>query len=195
ENPFAFLNTAQERVLSLVYLHFRYILVLVWPLQLSAEYAFDCIPKVSDISDWRNVYSFSTYALVAAVGLYSLHSMIDGLLVAICWFIVTFVPMSGVFLTLGTLLAERLLYIPSIGFCIVSALLLQRISEITGARRQGLFAAAALVVSLYSLRTIQRNPDWADDATLHLASLRVCPRSAKLNLQVGHGVVHCAGEG
>lgn len=114
ENPFAFLNTAQERVLSLVYLHFRYILVLVWPLQLSAEYAFDCIPKVSDISDWRNVYSFSTYALVAAVGLYSLHSMMfapratgtpagrgaagrsDGLLVAICWFIVTFVPMSGV---------------------------------------------------------------------------------------------------
>lgn len=31
------------------YLHFRYFYLLVWPTSLCAEYAFDCIPKVSHI--------------------------------------------------------------------------------------------------------------------------------------------------
>ena len=41
-----------------------------------------------------------------------------------------------------------------------------------------------VIVSMYAQRTIERNPDWKDDATLHLSSLNVCPRSAKLQLQV-----------
>jgi hypothetical protein len=51
--------------------------------------------------------------------------------------------------------------------------------------RNGLYWMVMMViVALYSQRTIQRNPDWKDDATLHLSSLSVCSRSAKLQLQV-----------
>lgn len=41
----------------------------------------------------------------------------DALLHGIMWLIIPFIPASGVFLKLGTLLAERLLYMPSIGYC------------------------------------------------------------------------------
>ena len=67
ENPFAFLG-GREKALSLVYLHFRYLYVLLWPRQLSAEYAFDCIPKVSSLDDPRNAYGLVVYAgLLAAI--------------------------------------------------------------------------------------------------------------------------------
>ena len=60
ENPFTFLK-GQERYLSYIYLHFRYFYLLVLPIQLCAEYAFNCIPSVPNLLDIRNLYSFSMY--------------------------------------------------------------------------------------------------------------------------------------
>ena len=48
----------------------------------------------------------------------------------------------------------------------------------------GSYSLTLIVVAMYALRTIRRTVDWTNDATLHLSSLYVCPRSAKLNLQV-----------
>ena len=44
--------------------------------------------------------------------------------------------------------------------------------------------AIVIITSLYARRTIIRNPDWRDDSVLFLESLKVCSRSAKLQLQV-----------
>lgn len=60
ENPFTFLK-GQERLLSYIYLHFRYFYLLLLPIQLCAEYAFNCIPSVSEVLDIRNIYSFGMY--------------------------------------------------------------------------------------------------------------------------------------
>jgi hypothetical protein len=46
------------------------------------------------------------------------------------------------------------------------------------------YAAIIVIVAMYSARTIERNPEWLNDSTLHVSSLSVCSRSAKLNLQV-----------
>lgn len=46
------------------------------------------------------------------------------------------------------------------------------------------WTAILTIVALYAQRTILRNPDWKNDATLHISSLNVCSRSAKLQLQV-----------
>lgn len=125
--------------------------------------------------------------------------------------------MLQIFLRLGTLLAERLLYIPSVGmwsyyliprfsssfsvislstaFCVLFAYLLgaflKTISrfishEPLSDRKQRMMLTFLVVpiLSVYARVIISRNPDWANDTTLHLSSLSVCPRSAKLNLQV-----------
>lgn len=130
ENAFAFLDSRTESVLSLLYLHFRYVHLLLWPIELCAEYAFDCVPKVSAFTDVRNIYSVSVYGVVACSWLYDARAMFaprnvpkleskdkekgkvvsiiqkadadtcnvrtDCILVAILWFVVTFVPISGV---------------------------------------------------------------------------------------------------
>lgn len=39
---------------------------------------------------------------------------------------VTFLPASGLFFEVGFVLAERVLYLPSLGFCLLLACLLER---------------------------------------------------------------------
>lgn len=109
-------------------------------------------------------------------------------LMSLVWLIIPFVPASAVFLRLGTLLAERLLYIPSIGFCFVMSLVIHSISRtlrrIPSIQRLVYWTMIIVIAGLYSYRTREYNLTWKDDATLFVQSLEVCPRSAKLNLQV-----------
>ena len=72
ENAYAFL-TGSEKLLSLFYLHFRYLYQLLWPARLVAEYTYNCIPKVSSFDDKRNVYSIAMYGCLFIIGLIGLY--------------------------------------------------------------------------------------------------------------------------
>jgi hypothetical protein len=120
ENPFAFLDPA-EKAMSLMYLHFRYFFLLLWPRELCAEYAFDCIPKVSsweDNGNYRLVYPLVMYAALMVAVLRGVYRLVFPLpvpvaeggaddvgvrdddppatLTAILLLVVPFVPASGV---------------------------------------------------------------------------------------------------
>ena len=71
ENPFSFLK-GQEKILSMMYLHFRYFYQLLWPENLCAEYAFDCIPKVSSLQDPRALLTIGFYVLLVSSFFYFL---------------------------------------------------------------------------------------------------------------------------
>ena len=60
-----------------------------------------------------------------------------------------------------------------------------RLSDASGSKTASLFWGVVFSIScFYALRTHRRNVDWKTDTDLFLASLDVCPTSAKLNLQV-----------
>jgi len=188
ENPFTFLPpNSQEKVLSFMYLHFRYFWVLLYPIELCAEYAFNCIPSVKVLGDPRAWYSFGLYLAIFVSSLLSLGRSIQekrdqAPLLALFWLVVPFIPASGLLLRLGTLLAERLLYVPSIGFCLLLSMALYSVLSRLSPR---LYTAAVVLISaLYCLKASQQNAVWKDDATLFKSSLKVCPNSAKLQLQV-----------
>jgi tetratricopeptide (TPR) repeat protein len=124
ENPFGLLH-GLPRVLSLNYLHFRYAWLLVWPQVLSCEYSFNCIPAVEGWDDPRVLLALALDAvLIMSLVLgyvawvwNSKRGIIRAMLVG--WVIVPFLPSANVFTRIGTLLAERLLYVPSIGYCVL----------------------------------------------------------------------------
>ncbi|XP_077356844.1 protein O-mannosyl-transferase TMTC2-like isoform X2 [Festucalex cinctus] len=95
-----------------------------------------------------------------------------------------FIPASNLFFYVGFVIAERVLYIPSIGFCLLVA---------TGARslyvrlrRRGckalLLSLCLGLVLLNGLRTIQRNRDWSNEENLYKSGIRVNPAKAWGNL-------------
>ena len=186
ENPFCFL-TGKEKILSYVYLHWRYLFLLLVPWNLCAEYAFNCIPPVTKFWDPRMIFPVVMYFglfFTSCVHIYriSKRQFKECVPIFLILIIVPFLPMSGI-LKLGTLLAERLLYIPSVGFCMILSYTFKHLCAASGGRRFYVIVSC-LVVCCYSYRVITRNPAWKDDKTLYLESLKVCPSSAKLNLQL-----------
>ncbi|XP_014915942.1 protein O-mannosyl-transferase TMTC2 [Poecilia latipinna] len=95
-----------------------------------------------------------------------------------------FIPATNLFFYVGFVIAERVLYIPSIGYCILVA---------TGARtlyvrlRTRACKAAMLclcigLVLLNGLRTVQRNRDWSNEENLYKSGIHVNPAKAWGNL-------------
>jgi tetratricopeptide (TPR) repeat protein len=108
--------------------------------------------------------------------------------------VVPWIPASNIFIHVGFLVAERVLYIPSIGLCILLAAALDSLGHHAAAvhsRRTStsassasatarmLCCAVALGLAAFSgLAAWQRSSDWRDLGTLLRANLRVYPRNA-----------------
>jgi tetratricopeptide (TPR) repeat protein len=75
--------------------------------------------------------------------------------------------------------AERYLYLPSVGFCFLIALMAARVGDALSARFRPFAAAVVLaaVLLLCAAQTFARNPVWKDDATLFTRTLESSPNA------------------
>ena len=103
-------------------------------------------------------------------------------------------PASHVLLGVGTLIGERLLYVPSAGYCILLGLGAAALLDVTRrirhpALRRSLQRTAAVaavaVLACGCALTWHRNRDWRDSAAITSATATVCPGSAKAQLSLG----------
>ncbi|MCI4388843.1 hypothetical protein PGIGA_G00090750 [Pangasianodon gigas] len=95
-----------------------------------------------------------------------------------------FLPATNLFVYVGFVVAERVLYIPSMGFCLLVTLGI-RAMFVKMRRRSSralLFGCAAGLVLLYSLRTVCRNQDWQSEEMLYRSGITVNPAKAWGNL-------------
>lgn len=119
------------RVLSYAHIHAWYLWKLVWPRSLCFDYGFATVPLVTSLLDIHNLYTLAAYAAVAigiVVGVQRIaHSAV---LMSIAFGVVPFVPVSNLLFPVGTVVAERLLYFPSVGFSLLLGNALQTVLEI-----------------------------------------------------------------
>lgn len=101
---------------------------------------------------------------------------------ALLWIGAFLIPVSGVLPIGGAVIAERFLYLPSVGFCLLVGCALERLPA--GPRRAapvaGAFLCAALAVSSWG-----RNALWKDNLTHFSAMVRRAPGLALA--RAGHG--------
>jgi hypothetical protein len=94
-----------------------------------------------------------------------------------CFGFINFLPTSNLLFPIGTIMADRLLYLPSLGLlgCAVFA--------IYAATRNPRIAAAVLcvIVAGFAGRTWMRNEDWRSELAIATADLRTSPNSFKLH--------------
>ncbi len=100
----------------------------------------------------------------------------------VLWFVITIVPVSNLPFLTGVLLAERTLYLPSVGFCAAAGWML------VGLRREHPGTGTALlgaILLLFFCRTVNRNPVWRDNAAVFSTLIREHPESGRAQWLLG----------
>ena len=103
-------------------------------------------------------------------------------LFAIILTIVPFLPASNLFFPVGFVVAERVLYLPSMGFCMLVACGAWHMINVSSSHslRIGVSAAMALLLVLHSVRTLERNRAWMSEDVLYSEAVRTHPTNAKM---------------
>lgn len=104
-----------------------------------------------------------------------------------------YLVIANLFFPVGTVFAERLLYLPSAGFCLLLGVLVG--GFVAGYRRvqlqpleqrvRGAMLIVALLAASYGMRSWARSLDWRDDETLFTAAIAAQPRSPRAHFIVG----------
>lgn len=101
--------------------------------------------------------------------------------VAIAFLVVPFIPSSHLF-PIGFVLADRVLYIPSIGYCLLVAFGVQALAKNCPKLIQ---TACVIILLVFMVRSNQRAIDWQNNFQLFKSALRVCPNNAKVHYNLG----------
>ena len=146
----------------------RYLGLLAWPVTLSSDYSYNQIPLAKgSVDDWI-AWSALAAAIVAIV-LARRHRVV---LFAAWLAILAMSPTANLVFPIGTIMAERFLYLPAIGFivCVVAAFYsLPRSPAL----------ALYVVAALFLIRTWVRNADWHDELSLARSAVTAAPASYK----------------
>lgn len=142
--------------------------LLVWPARLSSDYSWAQIRP--DAVAWLGVPA--ALAAAAALTLLWKRSRTGFFLLAAA--IVAWLPSSNLLFPIGTIMAERFLYLPAIAFAAGLVWLAMRLPS---ARAAAL--ALALVAAALGARTWVRAGDWSNDLTLGESAVRAAPDSYK----------------
>ncbi|XP_073070882.1 protein O-mannosyl-transferase TMTC2 isoform X4 [Manis javanica] len=98
--------------------------------------------------------------------------------------IIPFVPATNLFFYVGFVIAERVLYIPSMGFCLLVTVGARALYVKVQKRflKSLIFYATATLIVFYGLKTAIRNGDWQNEEMLYRSGIKVNPAKAWGNL-------------
>lgn len=189
DNPAAVSGTPTRQ------LTFNYLLpinawLLIFPCDLCCDWTMGTIPLVESFLDSRNLATLALFSVLLILTWSALvndayHCQI--MLMSLSLIVLPFLPASNLFFPVGFVVAERVLYTPSMGFCLLVAYGWYLIEDRMN-KRHVLWVAMAVVLIFHSTKTVLRNHDWRSEHELFAAGLKVNHRNAKLYNNVGHAL-------
>jgi len=174
--PFLY-ATASEAFATKTFILFKYVWLLLFPHPLTSDYGYNQIPYI-ELTSIKFIFSA---LLVAGMTAYSLFFLKNTSLLSFCilYFFTTISVGTNFIIDLGTPMAERMLFQPSLAFCIAAAFLFLKFNN----SRKMLSAICLLtILILFSIKTVARNSDWKNNETLFFADINSSPNSARVNL-------------
>jgi len=179
DNPLAALP-ASLRILNALRIAWKYAGLHIYPVRLSCDYSYNAIILYAN---WRHgVVAAAATLLGMALWSWALCTRRNEWFLAGAIYLGGFAATANLLVATGTIMGERLAYLPSAGFCLLVALILIRFE-----RNQRLLGFAVFVVLTLALavRTVDRNSDWRDNLRLFSTDVRVVPGSAKIHSNLG----------
>lgn len=190
------------RLASAIFILGKYFFLLLFPHPLSFDYSFNTISLVS----WTNplvLLAFLFYVFITVYAFIRFRKK-DAFSFAIFLFLLPLSLVSNIFTLIESSMAERFLFIPSLGFCLGISLLLaktfktgeQPVSDIKGflAVNIKMLAIVVLILIPYSAKTVSRNKDWKDSLTLYSKDVLASTNSARVHFLLGNELIKFTAE-
>ncbi|XP_055851404.1 protein O-mannosyl-transferase TMTC4 [Episyrphus balteatus] len=179
DNPIAANEDLLTRILSQNFLYSLNCWILICPIWLSFDWALGSVELVTTPQDIR----FSGIVLMYLIIVKILQTKSRTLIIGLGFLIIPFLPACGV-IKVGFVIAERVLYVPSIGFCLVVACSFQNLAAKISEHKKLFFFAFLSVIYLLTLRTRERSTEWMTEELLFSSALTVCPNNAKVHYNI-----------
>ena len=188
DNPAA-VSPSPAKQLTFSYLASLNAWQLLAPCDLICDWTMNTVPLVKKWLDVRNLATLafllvSCFLLKFILKCKSAHlTAVTSMACALTLF--PFLPASNLFFPVGFVVAERVLYMPSMGFCLLVSLGWKRLyyNHKTSA---GL--GLILLLGLFSVKTLHRNGEWSNEFSLFQSGLKVTQNNAKLINNLGHAL-------
>jgi hypothetical protein len=191
--PAAFMRdiSRADRVATAIRVWPEYLRLLVFPWNLSADYA----PRVLSPTDWLDPRVWIALPLcLLALGLaIAWRRRFTWAALAVLWFAVAILPVANLLFPVGILLAERTLYLPSVAAALAIPALVPWYRGWRRPVQRLAIGLAAALVCLGAVRAWMRNPAWASTRAVYETLVREHPESyramwytADMEMRQGH---------
>ncbi|MBN1342143.1 MAG: DUF1736 domain-containing protein [Phycisphaerae bacterium] len=189
DNPVVAASPAQ-RAMTAVVLFGKYVRLLVWPHPLCHDYSYNALPICRTITDERFAWGLACLAAMAVGAVCSWRGR-GAILACVGFFLTTYFLVSNAVVLIGTIFAERLMYVPSVALCWAAAI--GAVAVLDRAARQGLARAGTLIVATVVVAigganvylTVQRGLTCKSERLMVADALRLSGNSARLRMQAG----------
>jgi tetratricopeptide (TPR) repeat protein len=189
DNPLVELSVSW-RIVNALRVAWKYVALQIYPATLSCDYSFNSIPVY--MAWGPNLLSAIAFLAVTAAWTWAIYHwvtraaqrtmLLGGAILGCGIYLIAFATTSNILLYTGTIMGERLAYLPSAGFCLLIALAW---SWLHSRYRNLALGVMALICALLAARTVVRNRDWYDNFTLFSAAVQAVPQSAKAHNNLG----------
>ncbi len=180
--------STSEKLATIAFTLLLYFKLLFFPHPLTHDYYPRHI-EIMHFSDAGALAGLILYLLLAGYALWGLRKK-DAVSYGVWFYLLTLSIVSNIVFPVGTNMAERLIFMPSAGFCLALSALAYQLAargDKTPSFKRLRPALLGLVVLalLFGGRTIARNPVWENNFVLFTSDVQVSPHSAKLRNATG----------
>ena len=162
----------------------------------------DSIPLIESFSDNRVLLVVIFYSFFVALALRLLSSLLESseftsitsyldnrttwfdsplhphmvqLYFAFCFLVIPFLPSTNLFFYVGFVVAERVLFMPSIGYCILVTTAYYNLCARFSQWKRAITLLFVLLIITFFCRTLLRNADWKTEQSLYKSGISVNP--------------------
>jgi hypothetical protein len=186
-NPFIY-ATVNQKYATIVLTLGIYLKLLFWPHPLT----FDYYPYHIELTGWHDAGVITTLAVYLVLIFYAISAIRSKKPAAfsILFFVISLLPVSNLFINMGTFMNERFTYQASVAFATGLTGFILGVMDMKGfqklLKKQTVRAMLFSVIILsFSTLTFARNFAWKNDYTLFLTDVKTSSNSAKSNCAAG----------
>ena len=180
-----------QYIINVFPLFVQYLEKLILPINLNAYHV---LYPMSSIFEWKGIVSILlTSAFTLAI--YFLRRINRLIFFTLLWIVIPLLPVLYIPALGEASFTERYLYLPSVGFVILTACLLAKTFQFRIFGQTVLYVIAPLLIMItafYSAQTIKRNFTWKDNYTLWSDTVEKSPDGAEPHNNLGNA---CYGKG